>query len=128
MSGAWVDRLGTVAAASCALHCAVLSLAPTLLTVVGLGRLHDERFEWAFVVSAVGFALAAASLGHRRHGAWAISVPFVLGALALVGARVLEVAGVEGGLWLALLGGAVLVGAHVSNSIRCRACEDGTCG
>ncbi|NCG21257.1 MAG: MerC family mercury resistance protein [Rhodobacterales bacterium] len=127
VGGVWVDRFGVVAASICAAHCAVMSIAPALLSILGLSVLHDERFEWGFVVCAVAFAGTAALLGQRTHHMWPISVGFGVGALALVGARTLEVAGIEGGVWLALLGGAVLVGTHVINTFRCRSCSTGEC-
>jgi hypothetical protein len=123
----WFDRFGTGASAACALHCAILSFAPAVLPLIGLGILHDERFEWSFLAVAVLFAVVAAGFGHRVHGSWPITGAFALGVTALVSARVFEVSGIEGGLWLALTGGAIVVGAHLFNLRRCRACHDEAC-
>lgn len=127
-SRVWLDRLGTVASAACAVHCGVLALAPALLPLLGLGFLHDESAEWAFVAAAVVFAAVAGALGHRTHGAWSVSLGFLFGMLALVGARVGEELGLEGGFVLAGVGGAALVVSHLFNLRRCRACAAGTCG
>ncbi len=128
MTHPWFDRLGTLASATCALHCAVMALLPALLPLVGLGFLHDERFEWLFLACAVGFAGAAAWFGHRAHRTWAITLGFALGATALIGARLGEVFGIEGGLVFALLGGGLLVASHLFNLQRCRGCAEESCG
>jgi len=128
VSRPWLDRLGTVASSTCALHCVAMALAPALLPLVGLGFLHDERAEWAFVACAVAFAGLAAWFGHQTHRRWSITVGFAAGMLALVGARVGEELGLGGSLGLALAGGGVLVASHLVNLRRCQACQrEATC-
>ena len=122
------DRVGVVASTLCAVHC----LATTL--VLGLAGVRtifaDERVEMAFSVCAIALALAAlvrGSLRHRRRMPPAIGVS---GMVLLLIARCadLETANLE--VALSVLGGGVLVTAHLLNiqALRrvgacCEACE-----
>lgn len=124
VSSSWFDRLGSVASATFAVHCMTLSLAPALVSVLGLGILANELFEWGFFVAAVGFAIVAAVLGYRTHRtAWVIG-GFAFGILVLAVGRFGEAFGlIEGGVGLAVLGGGVLVASHLASLRRTHACR-----
>ena len=44
-----LDKAGATASLACAVHCALMPLVVTLLPLVGLGFLADERTEWALL-------------------------------------------------------------------------------
>jgi hypothetical protein len=44
------DRAGLLVSGACAVHCSLLPLFIAAVPVLGLGRLLDERVEWAFIV------------------------------------------------------------------------------
>lgn len=123
----WVDRLGGVASAACAVHCLALSAVPALIPMLGLGVLSHEAFEWAFSSVALGLALVAAVLGYRVHRTPWVLAGFGVGMLVLLMGRVgeaLELYG--GGGLLAVFGGALLVVSHVASARRTVACS-GAC-
>jgi hypothetical protein len=128
MSAAWLDRLGGVASLACALHCAVFGLAPALVTLVGLELFAGEAFEWGFFALALVFATLAAALGYRAHRTAWVPLGFALGGGMLVVARLAEALALfEGGAVLAVCAGLLLVGFHVANTLRMRACEEACC-
>ena len=114
MSG--IDRAGMVASSACAAHCAVSALLPGALSAAGLGMLLSHEAEWVLTGIAVAFAVGALAVGWRRHRSTAVAVALGAGIAGLVGARLIEEAGIHGvGLALALVGGAILVYGHVAN-------------
>ncbi len=114
MNSLWVDRLGSLASASCAVHCA---LGPALVSVIGLGILANQSVEWALFASAIGFAVAAAWFGYRLHRNPWILGGFATGVLVLAAGRVGEAFELyEGGLVFALVGGALLVTSHLASA------------
>jgi peptidoglycan/LPS O-acetylase OafA/YrhL len=120
----WLDRFGTVASTACAVHCGAVAFVPALLSLIGLGFLQDERFEWIFLTFAVGFAVGAGWSARRLHREGWVTIGFALGVLSLVAARAGEMLGVEGSVVLALVGGVVLV---VSHGLNLRASRESTC-
>ena len=66
----WVDRLGSVGATLCAVHCALLPFALALLPVLGLGILASAGFELGFVGFATLMAVASLWHGYRHHRAY----------------------------------------------------------
>ena len=66
----WVDRLGTVGATLCAVHCALLPVALALLPVLGLGILASPVFEVCFVGFATLLAISSLWHGYRHHHAY----------------------------------------------------------
>ncbi len=128
MSTPWVDRLGGAASLACAVHCGLFGLAPALVTLVGLEFLAGEAFEWGFFALALAFATVAAGLGYRAHRTAWVPLGFALGGGMLVIARLAEAwALFEGGAVLAVCAGGVLVGFHIANTLRIRACEEACC-
>ena len=119
-----LDRVGSIASASCALHCLVLSLAPALLTFLGAEFLANEAVEWGLFASAVLFAVLAATLGYRQHRDGRILFGFGLGLVALTAARLGEALSLfEGTLVMAVLGGTILVSSHLMSVRVLRACR-----
>ena len=61
------DRMGSVASASCALHCLTFAVAPAVAGALGIGFLANEKVEWTLFAAAIVFALLASGLGVRVH-------------------------------------------------------------
>lgn len=128
MASTALDRIGSVASASCALHCLTLSLAPALLGVLSIEFLANEAVEWGLFASAVIFAVVAAVLGFRVHKNTRVLGGFAVGLVALTAARLGEALGLfEGTLVLAVLGGGVLVASHLTSARQLRACRKACC-
>lgn len=128
MSSLFVDRLGSVASASCALHCLTVSLAPALVGFLGVEFLANEAVEWGLFASAVVFAVLAAGLGYRVHRSGKVLASFAIGLGALSAARFGEALDLfEGTLVLAVLGGGVLVASHLTSVRKLRACQEDCC-
>ena len=114
MIARWTDRFGSAASATCAVHCVLLAMAPSLLPVLGLSALPHEIFEWVFFSLAIGLALLAAVLGYRSHRTWWLLAGFGIGSLVLLAGRLGEAMALyEGGALVAILGGSVLVVSHI---------------
>lgn len=125
MNTLWMDRLGSLASATCAAHCFVLAALPSLISVLGLEVLAHEGFEWGFFALAIGFALVAALLGYRIHRTRWLLTGFGAGMLVLIAGRFGEAFALyEGGAVLAVVGGALLATSHILSlrQIRRQAC------
>jgi hypothetical protein len=61
------DSLGAVAAAVCAVHCALLPIALALLPTLGFGVFASHEFELLYVAFATALASASLVQGYRRH-------------------------------------------------------------
>lgn len=128
MNSVWMDRVGGVASATCAVHCLALGFAPALLSVLGLGALAHEAFEWVFFGTAVVLAVLAATLGYRVHRTRWVLAGFGAGLLVLLAGRLGEALALyEGGAGLAILGGTLLVGSHLASLRRLRMCREARC-
>lgn len=120
----WMDRFGGFASATCAAHCLIMGFAPALISVIGLEFLANEVYEWAFFASAIAFAAAAALVGFRVHRTPWVLAGFGLGMMVLIAGRMGEALELyEGAGIVAILGGVLLVGAHVSSTLRTRSCQ-----
>ena len=128
MDMVWMDRLGGVASATCAVHCLVLSFAPALVALLGLELFADELFEWAFFGTALVFALLAAVVGYSGHRTWWVAAGFGVGMGTLIAGRLGEALELfEGGGVVSIVGGALLLASHLA-SLRCTAaCRAAQC-
>ncbi len=128
MASTALDRLGSVASASCALHCLTLSLAPAVVGLLGVEFLANEAMEWGLFGTAVVVAVVAAILGFRVHRDRRVLGGFALGLASLCAARLGEALDLFGGtLVLAVLGGGVLVASHLTSARKLRACAAACC-
>ncbi|MEO8160538.1 MAG: MerC domain-containing protein [Arenimonas sp.] len=113
----WVDSLGTVGAALCAIHCALLPLALALLPVLGFGILAYSGFETGFVLFATTLAIASLWHGYRHHRAYHAFLVLLPG-LASLWSGVLVPAWHESVLMHAItmsIGGTLVALAHLVN-------------
>ncbi|MBC8104942.1 MAG: MerC domain-containing protein [Cytophagales bacterium] len=110
----------------CAVHCAVMPLAITLLPLVGLGFLAHEATEWILVGLSLllgGGSLWVGFRGHRRRRALLF---LVIGFALLAAGRVAEARENEWiGMPLVILGALAVAGAHFVNRRLCLACKVG---
>lgn len=124
----WIDRFGSLASATCALHCLTFTIAPAVASAVGLGALTGEAFEWGFFSVAMAMAAIAAFMAFRTHGDLRVLGGFGVGMLVLGAGRVSEMVGLHGGVVLAVAGGAVLGASHLFSIRQARlCCEQGAC-
>lgn len=110
------DRVGFAASFLCALHCALLPLALSLLPAIGLNLGGRVDFDQAFVIFATLLGLSTLTLGYRRHRAfraWALLLP----GLALVWAGSFTHLHDHTLAHAAIMtaGGLLLAGAHLLN-------------
>src|SRR5471032_1982079 len=82
------DRAGILVSGACAVHCTLLPLLIVAVPVLGLGRLLDDRIEWAFVVTtALVGATAHVRAYMRDHRHVAPGLIFAAGFSLVLGAR-----------------------------------------
>ena len=84
------DKLGSVASALCALHCAVCAFLPVIFTGLGLGFLLGQSVEWLFSIVAVVFGLGALVLGWRTHGSKKVAALLTVGVIGILVSRGME--------------------------------------
>lgn len=112
------DRAGMWVSVVCMLHCLALPVGAILLPFAAREALHDPA-HWVLFALAFPLALVAFVGGWRQHGRW---LPGALGAL---GVTLLVVALTLHSLEtvLSVLGGLVLVGAHLLNHRHSETCS-----
>ena len=62
-----IDRLGAGVSFICAIHCAIVPFAATVLPLLGFGFLADERIERTVLITSIGLASASVCWGIRVH-------------------------------------------------------------
>jgi MerC mercury resistance protein len=62
-----IDRLGAGVSVLCAIHCAIVPFAATVLPLVGLGFLADERIERTVLITSIALASTSICWGIRIH-------------------------------------------------------------
>jgi len=126
-----LDTAGAIASGVCAIHCASVALAPSLLVAMGLGGAMSSEFEWAFTGAAVLIGVVAGIQGFRSHGSWGLLAGFLTMATALIAVRFLEGWVAGGGMIaghsvpylpaaFAVLAGVGMVWMHILNMRRNR--------
>jgi hypothetical protein len=120
------DRAGVLVSGACAVHCALLPLVVAAVPVLGLGRMLDERVEWAFIAAT---ALVGATAHLRAywcdHRHVAPTLIFASGfSLVLCARLVLEGHHLEP--YAVGIGGVLTAASHWANRRLCRCCTQ--CG
>jgi hypothetical protein len=108
-----MDRVATIAAGACAVHC---MLAPVVLPILPLiaGRFVGPGLEWGF--TGISMTLGIASLGHSYRALHRSRVPliwFCLGFALLIAAKFMNVVAVE--LSTVAAGASCIMFAHILN-------------
>ena len=118
-----LDRAGAMASLLCAIHCAVMPLIVTLLPLLGLGFLADERVEWGLLLLSAALGTTSLCLGYRQHRSQrALQILGVALALLVCG-RIIESQhlGILG-VFLVVCGGLGVATAHIVNRRLCHTC------
>lgn len=119
-----LDKAGATASLACAVHCALMPLVVTLLPLVGLGFLADERMEWGLLGLSALLGSSSLALGYREHRKRQALLILSLGLTALVTGRLLEESHFEtAGVIGVVLGGCTVAAAHFLNRHLCRTCR-----
>ncbi len=122
-----LDKAGATASLACAVHCALMPLVITLLPLIGLGFLADERTEWALLGLSALLGSSSLALGYREHRKRQALLVLSLGLTALVAGHLLEESHFEtAGVLGVVLGGCTVAAAHFVNRrlcLTCRSCQ-----
>ncbi|MFZ4506712.1 MAG: MerC domain-containing protein [Fimbriimonas sp.] len=125
-----VDRLGTVASALCAVHCALTGLAFGLLSVIGLDFLGSTTAEIIFIGVTLTIGTYAVIHGIRKHHS---VVPAAIFSAGLAGILFVHFGlGEHGhetlaGTVLSVSAGCCFILFHVVNHRLTQACACGEC-
>ena len=79
------DAMGIATSLACAIHCALLPLLLTSLSVFGINIIHNSFFEWGMI--AVAFLVGSYSLFHgyiKHHRSFTPVLIFCIGFIFLV--------------------------------------------
>jgi predicted membrane channel-forming protein YqfA (hemolysin III family) len=119
-----VDRLGAGVSFLCAIHCAILPFAATILPLLGFGFLADARLERMIVIVSIALATMSVCWGIRLHRQRRILIVFGAAlSLILMGRNFAE--GIAE-ILLVVPGGLLFVCGHLINqrlSRQCRTCR-----
>ena len=120
-----LDRAGATASLACALHCALMPLVVTLLPLVGLAFLADQRIEWALVGLSAVLGVISLCLGYREHRSRRALALLGTGLALLAVGRIAEgyMQQTPWGVLLVVLGGLTVAGAHLLNRRLCATCR-----
>ena len=116
------DLAGIGASSLCVLHCLV---TPLLVVFLPILEAVEKQTHAAFALAILGIGLLAFWPGYLRHNRW----PIIVAAIAGFGLISLGVTAPEGLLSesaevvATILGGAILVTAHLRNAYFCRICR-----
>ena len=119
-----LDKMGAVASLTCAVHCAAMPLVITLLPLLGLTFLADERLEWGLLALSATLGVSSLCLGYREHRSRRALVILAVGLSLLALGRISEER--EWGRWAVLvvvLGGSTVAASHFLNRHLCHACR-----
>ncbi len=114
------DRLGAIAGAICAVHCAATVPVAGLLSA-DVGGLFGHEAEWLFVGIAAVFVLLSSVHGYRHHRSWAIPAAFAASFALWVLGTVFAAGPVEAGLHVAAATG--LAVTHLVSLRRLQSCR-----
>lgn len=118
-----LDWLAALAAAGCAVHCAVLPFVAAALPALGVAWFGDERLGNAAIMFSALLAVLALTRGCRRHRSPQPVLVAALGFATLIGAEGVAENSLLGSVVLSGSGGLVIAGAHLLNRSLCLSCR-----
>jgi len=127
-----LDRIGAVASMVCAVHCLLVGVALSVLSVLGLGFLGSRTAEMVFFSVAIFVGGLAVYAGFRHHKSYVPAIVFACGIVLVAISHFFlrnhnHQAAQEDPLTtvLSVCGGLCLVAFHVVNTRLSRACHGG---
>lgn len=117
-----LDGIGASASLLCAAHCALMPLAVTLLPLLGLSFLADEKTEWLIFAVIVILGAVSLGLGYRRHRSRRALALLSMGLGLLAAGHIAEGNAMGWGVPVVVAGGLLVALAHWTNRSLCRAC------
>ena len=125
-----LDKAGTAASLLCAIHCALMPLALTLLPLVGLQFLAEGWVEWSLIATSAVLGTSSLCLGFREHRSRRALAILAAGLTLVVLGRIVEEHHLGAwGIPALVLGGITIAGAHLLNRklcLDCRSCHPPT--
>ncbi len=119
-----LDKAGATASLTCAVHCAAMPLAVTLLPLVGLSFLADERLEWSLLGLSALLGVSSLCLGFREHGhRRALAILAVGLSLVALGRTAEERQWGRASVLVVVLGGSTVAASHLLNRRLCHTCR-----
>jgi hypothetical protein len=116
-----IDRLGVGVSSLCAIHCAIVPVAATVLPLLGFGFLADKRIEHTVLLVSIALASDSVCWGIRIHRQRRILVLFGAALLLMLAGRGFTEGSAEA--TLVVLGAALFVCGHLVNHYLCRRCQ-----
>jgi len=116
-----IDRLGAGVSFACAIHCAIVPFAATILPLLGFGFLADERIERTVLLASIALASVSVCWGIRIHGRRRILMLFGTALFLMVAGKGFAEKPVE--IALIVPGAALFVCGHMLNRRLCRSCR-----
>lgn len=118
-----IERLGIAASTVCAIHCAVTPFL-SLLPLIGLGVLADERVEWILLGASLVLGSLSLIPGYLRHHRRIKPIAFFAAGFAFViTAHLLFEDNLRISTPAALIGAGLILTAYWLNRGLCRTCH-----
>ena len=116
----FVDNTGACLSFACAIHCMAMPLLITILPLIGLGFLTNERAEVVLITIAIGLAIGSLAWGVRHHRSWRAFLILLVAFVFIATART----AVEGTFEVVFysIGAIALASAHLVNRHLCKTC------
>lgn len=118
-----LDKVGATASLVCAMHCALMPLVVTLLPLLGLAFLADERVEWALVGFSAAIGIISLCWGYRVHRSRRALAILAVGLGLLAAGRIAERREEPWGVALVVAGGVGVAASHLINRRLCHSCR-----
>jgi hypothetical protein len=118
----WWDRIGAGAAFICMVHCVILPLFTTTISLFGLEIIENTKIE--VVLLSISFLAGSCAIIHgylKHHQRKDILVAFVAGFLLLLFSAFLLNGTAE--IIAKVSGACIIIFSHFQNWIACRSCE-----
>jgi hypothetical protein len=116
-----IDRLGAGVSFLCAIHCAIVPSAATVLPLLGFGFLADKRVEHSVLLVSIALASTSVCWGIRIHRQRRILALFGAALFLVLVGRGFAQGSAE--ITLVVLGAVLFVCGHVVNHHLCRHCQ-----
>lgn len=116
------DAIGVGASLACAVHCVLLPVIFTTLTLFDIDILKNVYLEVLTVLVSMSIGGWAIWKGYKRlHGQRSVLVYFAVGLILMISGNFIHGSVAEMGL--KLVGATLLITAHIKNWRGCRNCE-----